>query len=34
MINVNVPKEWPRRKKVKFLIICFAILGIFLLFNI
>jgi hypothetical protein len=34
MINVNVPNEWPRRKKIKFLIICFGILAIFLLFNI
>lgn len=34
MNNVNVPDEWPRHKKIKFLLISAALLALFLLFNI
>jgi len=34
MNNVNVPDEWPRTKKVKFLLICLGVLALFLFFNI
>ena len=34
MNNVNVPDEWPRTKKVKFLLICLGVVVLFLFFNI
>ena len=34
MNNVNVPDEWSRTKKVKFILICLGVVALFLLFNI
>jgi hypothetical protein len=34
MNNVNVPDEWPKRKKIIFLVVSIALLSLFLLFNI
>ena len=34
MNEVRVPDEWPRHKKIKFLIICVGVLALFLFFNI
>lgn len=34
MKNVNVPDEWPRTKKVKFLLICIGIVALFLFFSL
>jgi len=34
MDNVRVPDEWPRTKKVKFLLICLGVIALFLFFNI
>ena len=34
MNNVNVPDEWPRTKKVKFLLLCLGVVVLFLFFNL
>jgi hypothetical protein len=34
MNEVRVPDEWPKTKKVKFLLICLAVIGLFLFFNL
>jgi hypothetical protein len=34
MNEVRVPDEWPRHKKVKFLVVSVVLLVLFLLFNI
>ena len=34
MDNVRVPDEWPRTKKVKFLLLCLGVIVLFLFFNI
>jgi len=34
MDQVKVPDEWPRKKKIKFIALCFATVIVFLFFNI
>jgi len=34
MNEVRVPDEWPKIKKVKFLLVCLGVVVLFLLFNI
>jgi len=34
MDNVRVPDEWPKTKKVKFILICLGVLVLFLFFNL
>ena len=34
MDQVKVPDEWPRYRKIRFIVYCFFALAIFLFFNI
>jgi hypothetical protein len=34
MDQVRVPDEWPRKKKIRFIALCFFVIATFLLFNI